>query len=204
MKKILTAIFLSALPLISFATPVNINDYIAISAYVGPRITDDLKDSETGETAKISNEVAGAVALSWYYSRNQEGELLFSTSKVNIGLAERDISTDIYISYLHFGGRVLFINDSPFSTSLGLGVGATLFSPDENRYDNEIALSGNITGGIRYELNKQWALRGDLRVYGTVLNSSSTILCADGQCLINLSGEVYVQTDIMMGVEYKF
>ena len=87
---------------------------------------------------------------------------------------------------------------------LVLGIGATFFVPDESRYDNEIALSGNITGGIRYELNKQWALRGDLRVYGTVLNSSSTMLCADGQCLINLSGEVYVQTDIMAGIEYKF
>lgn len=204
MKKLLSVICLSALPLSSFATPVSINDYVAVSAYIGPRITDDLKDSETGESAKISNEAAGAVALSWYYSRNKEGELLFSTSKMNVKLAERDISTDIYVSYLHFGGRVLFTDNSPFSTSLGLGVGATFFAPDENRYDNEIALSGNITGGIRYELNKQWALRGDLRVYGTVLNSSRTMLCADGQCLINLSGEVYVQTDIMAGIEYKF
>lgn len=204
MKRILATICLSTLPLSSFATPVNVNEYVAVSAFLGPRISDDLKDSATGETAKISNEMAGALALSWYYSRNKEGELLFSSSKLNVSLPERDISTDMYVSYLHFGGRVLFTNETAFSTSLGLGVGATFFSPDDSQYDNEIALSGNITGGVRYELNEQLALRGDLRVYGTLLNSSSTMLCGDGECLINLSGEVYVQTEIMAGVEFKF
>ena len=203
-KQILSSLVLLTIPLSSIAAPKPIDDFIAISTYLGGRYSEDLKDGETGEKANISNDFSQALALSWYYDRNREGELFYSQSKQNFSVSEQDISTDLYISYLHFGGRINFVNDSPFSTSLGLGIGATFFIPDESQYDNEIAFSGNITGGVRYELNKQWALKADLRFYGTLLNSSSSLFCSNNQCLIELSGDVYVQTELMAGVEYKF
>lgn len=203
-KRILSSLVLITIPLSSTAAPKPIDDFIAISAYLGGRYSEDMKDNESGEKANISNDFSQALALSWYYDRNREGELFYSQSKQNFSISEQDISTDLYISYLHFGGRVNFVNDSPFSTSLGLGIGATFFIPDESQYDNEIALSGNITGGVRYELNNQWALKADLRFYGTLLNNSSSLFCSNNQCLIELSGDVYVQTEVMAGVEYKF
>jgi hypothetical protein len=116
----------------------------------------------------------------------------------------KNAKTDVYISYLHFGGRVNFVNDSPLSTSLGLGIGATFFTPDSSQYDNDISLSGNITGGVKYKLNQHWAVKADLRLYGTVLNNNSSLFCSNNSCLIELDGEVYVQTELMAGVEYKF
>ncbi|WP_022942082.1 outer membrane beta-barrel protein [Psychromonas hadalis] len=204
MKKILAIITLSSLPLSSFATPVPVDDFVAISVYLGGRYSEDLTDSDTGQSAEISNNFAQALALSWYYGRNTEGELLYSNSKQDFTMSDKNISTKIYISYLHFGGRVNFVNESPFSTSIGLGIGATFFVPDESQYDNDMALSGNITGGMRYELSDQWALKADLRVFGTVLQNDSSLFCGNNQCLVNLDGEVYVQTELMAGVEYKF
>ena len=205
LTKLIPLIVLSTLPLASFATSISVDDYVTVSAFLGGRTSENLKDSETGQTVKVSDNLAQALAVSWRYERNKEGELLFSNSKQNLKMdGEKNVSTDIYFSYIQFGGRVLFVDDSPFSTSLGLGIGATFFTPDNSRYDNEIAFSGNITGGLRYELNQQWALRGDLRVYGTVLNSNSTLFCGDGQCLVTVSGEIYVQTELMAGIEYNF
>lgn len=207
-KKTITAIALATLPLCSFATPVSVDDFVAVSAYVGGRFSNDLKDQETGQKAVIDNGFAQALAVSWYYGRNTEGELLFSNSKQNLTMSSeagdaKNIDTDVNISYLHFGGRVNFVNDSPFSTSLGLGLGATFFVPGSG-YDNDIAFSGNVTGGVRYELSEQWALKADLRVYGTVLQNNSSLFCGDGQCLVELEGEIYVQTELMAGIEYKF
>ena len=202
--KILSSIVFFTIPFSSFAISKPIDDFIAISAYLGGRYSQDMKDSETGDEAEISNDYSQALALSWYYDRNKEGELLYSQSKQNFNLEEKDISTDLYISYLHFGGRVIYDYDNPFSTSFGMGIGATFFIPDDSQYDKDIAFSGNITGGVRYEINKQWALKADLRFYGTIINNSSSLFCSNNQCLIEVSGDVYVQTELMAGVEYKF
>jgi len=206
MKHRLAIITLATIPLYSFATPVPIDDFVAISGYLGGRYSEDLKDSETGQKADIGNNFSQALALSWYYDRNREGELLYSNSKQDLSMHGdvKNVQTDVYISYLHFGGRVNFVNDSPLSTSLGLGIGATFFIPDSNQYDNDVSLSGNITGGIKYKLNQQWALKADLRFYGTVLNNNSSLFCSNNSCLIELNGEVYVQTELMAGIEYKF
>jgi len=203
-KHILAAITLSTISLTSLATPTPVNEFIALSAYLGGRYSEQLKDSETGNKADVGNNFSQALALSWHYDRNKEGELLYSNSKQDLSISGKDINTDIYISYLHFGGRINFVNGSRFSTSFGLGVGATFFIPDESQYDNDVALSGNITGGLRYALNKQWALKADLRVYGTVLNNDSSLLCSNNSCLIELDGDIYVQTELMAGIEYKF
>ncbi|PKF62587.1 hypothetical protein CW745_03970 [Psychromonas sp. psych-6C06] len=204
-KKTLIASVLSTVSFTSYADSLPVDDFIAISAYLGGRYSEDFSVDEADQSAEIATSFAQAIALSWYYGRNTEGELLYSNSKQNVTISgENQQTTDLYTSYLHFGGRVNFVDNGPFSTSLGLGVGATFLVPDDSMYDNEIALSGNITGGMRYELNDQWALKADLRFYGTVIKNNSSLFCGDGKCLIQLEGEVYVQTELMAGVEYKF
>jgi len=197
---------LLSLPLCSYAASAPNNEYIAVSAYLGGRITNDLQDIETGQNAKISDDFAQALAVNWYFGRNQETELFFSNSKHSLSLTgeTESVATDIYFSYLHFGGKVLFPSEGAISSSVGLGVGATFFLPDESKYDKEIALSGNINAGLRYELSPRWALRGDIRLYGTVLNSNSSFFCSNEGCLVKVQGEVYVETELMAGVEYKF
>jgi hypothetical protein len=49
----LSLISLATLPLSSFATPIPVDDFIAISAYFGERFSDNLKDTETGQKADI-------------------------------------------------------------------------------------------------------------------------------------------------------
>lgn len=205
-KQVFTIICMASIPLSSFATTVPVDDFFAISAYLGGRYSDDLKDTDSGKSAKIENSFAQALALSWYYGRNTEGEIFYSNSKQDVIMSgdTKSVSTDIYISYLHFGGRVHFVNETPFSTNLGLGIGATFFVPDERKYDNDTAFSGSITGGMRYELSDQWALKADIRVYGTVLQNDSSLFCSDNKCLVKLDGDVFVQTELMAGVEYKF
>lgn len=206
MLKPLSSVITLSISLLYSALPcASVNDYLTLSGFLGGRLSDELQDSESDQTAIISDNFAQALALSWYYSRNKEGELLFSSAKQSLAIsADKHVATDIRISYLHFGGRVLFTRKGPFSNSLGVGLGATIFVPDNSRYDNEIKLSANITGGVRYEFNKQWALRSDLRVYGTLSDSNSALFCEDGQCLLTVKGEIYMQTDLMAGIEYKF
>ncbi|MEH6452485.1 MAG: outer membrane beta-barrel protein [Psychromonas sp.] len=199
------AVTLLSLPLSSYAAADSTSpEYVAVSAYLGSRISNDL-ETDGEQDIKISNDSAQAIAVNWYFARNQETELFFSNSKHSmlVNNETENTSTDIYFSYLHFGGKLLF-GEGPFTTSIGLGLGATFFIPDDSKYDKDIALSGNINAGIRYELNPQWALRGDIRLYGTVLNSNNSFFCSNEGCLVKLKGDVYVETELMAGIEYKF
>lgn len=201
--KLLTIIILSVPASCSFGRSTDRT--MTAGVYLGGRISENLENTESGQTARISDDISRAVTITWQLSRNQEGELLFSNSKQHLKMSDdKTLSTDLYISYLQFGGRVLFTNNSPFSSHLGLGIGTTFFTPANSEYDNEIDFSGNISGGVRYQFNRQWALRGDLRVYGTLLNSNGAIFCNNGQCLFSLNGEIYVQTELLAGIEYKF
>lgn len=186
-------------------TSANANDpFIAISGYLGGRYSDDFNDSRKNQQASVSSDFAQALAVSWFYSRNSEGELLYSTSQHSVNATGDVINDNIKLQthYLQFGGRVWFTNSTPFATSLGLGIGAALF--DAKGYDNEVYFSGNITGGMRYKLSDNWALKADLRLYGTVLSGDSKAFCGNNTCLIEFDSDVYVQAELMGGLEYKF
>ncbi|WP_354624909.1 hypothetical protein [Psychromonas sp. MME2] len=84
-------------------------DYITVSGYLGGRISNDLEDKETDEKADLSNDLSQALSVAWRYSRNKETEIMFSTAKQTLTTSgEQNIKTDLRISYLHFGGRVIF------------------------------------------------------------------------------------------------
>jgi len=169
----------------SAATPDN---YVAVAAAIGGRFSGNLEDATPEQTTSISDDFAQSLAIYWYHSPQKETELLFSNSKQHLKTSgTTNSATNIYIDYLHFGGRILFVNDTAFSGSVGLGIGATFLMPEQSSSNNELAFSGNISGGIRYELTKHWALRSDLRFYGTVLNSNNSLLCNNGQCLVKFS-----------------
>ncbi|TEW56005.1 hypothetical protein E2R68_02625 [Psychromonas sp. RZ22] len=197
----------SAAESIFFEDPYGAKNYMTVSAFLGTRISEDVAHKSTGEVADFSAALTQAVALGWTYDRHSEGELLFSNSKPTLSMSNSTTSApdiDVYIQYLHFGGRVLFPTRTAFSSSFGLGIGATYFNPEGNDYGSEFAFSGNITGGIRYQLTEEFALRGDLRVYGTLLNSESSLFCGNQTCYLDVDGDVYVQGELMAGLEFKF
>ncbi len=142
----------------------------------------------------MSNNIAQALGISWFYDRNTEGELLYSTAQHTIAMQDdANGSEKMQIHYLQFGWRVWFTNKSPLASSIGLGIGGTLFDP--KAFSHDIYFSGNISGGIRYTLNDSWALKSDLRVYSTVLSSDSSSFCANNKCLIYFDNQAYVQAE---------
>jgi len=179
------------------------NDYITVTGYLGSRVNKEIENDSTNKKMNVSSELTQAIALGWSYAKNSEGELLFSSSKENFSSAD-DFDLDVYVQYIQVGGRIFFKNSTPFSSSIGLGIGGTYFNPSGSEYDDKLAFSGSISGGIRYQLSKQFALRSDLRVYGTLLDTDDELFCANGACNLNLSDSLYVEAELLAGVEYKF
>ncbi|WP_181817668.1 MULTISPECIES: outer membrane beta-barrel protein [unclassified Psychromonas] len=171
------------------------NDYISITGFLGSRIDLDYDDGTDINDPDDGARFAQAIALNWSYKENSEGELLFSNSVRSSG------DTDIYLQYLHFGGRILFQDISPFSTSIALGVGGTHILPDDDDYSSAYAFSASAAVGMRYQLNQHFALRSDFRVYGTLLREGHTeSFCSGEDC----ADGYLIEAELLAGIEYKF
>lgn len=199
-QRILTAVILTTCTFTSFAYAED--DYITVSAFLGTRINQDINNQGSTNNAELSSELTEAVAIGWKYDTKAEGELLLSNSKQHVSMEGAELDT--YVQYLHLGGKILFTNDSPFSTNIGIGAGITYFNPTDNTYDAKTTLSAHLSGGIRYQINNQFALKSDLRVYGSRFNTEENLFCNNDSCLIKLDNSFYIQTELMIGLEYKF
>lgn len=178
-------------------------DYITISAFLGTRLNQDIDNRYGGNNdAKLSSELTEAFAIGWKYDTKAEGQLLFSNSKQEVSTS--GIKFDTYVQYLHLGGKVLFTNETPFSTNIGVGIGVTKFDPTDSRYNSKTALSAHMSGGIRYQINDNFALRSDLQLYATRFNGEKNLFCKSNECLVKLDNSFYFQTELLMGIEYKF
>ena len=197
--------FITAIALSSFALPAlaetpetkesYLGDYVKVTAFLGAKLDIETDDGTNSDYRDESTRFSQAIALNWAYAKNAEGELLFSNSLRTGNINEH------YIQYLHIGGRILFRNTTPFSTSIALGAGGTYINPTNND-DADTALSGSMAVGARYKLNEQFALRSDLRVYGTLLREghneslcSTTTTCKNGY---------FLEAELLAGVEYTF
>lgn len=203
MKIIHNMLAIALLTACSFSPSVYADeDYITVNAFLGSRINQDINNQGSTNNAELSSTLTEALSIGWKYDTKAEGELLFSNSKPHLSMS--GVEFDTYIQYLHLGGKVLFTNNTPFSTNIGIGVGITNFDPNTNQYDSKTALSAHLSGGLRYQISHHFALKSDLRVYATRFNTEKSLFCKNGNCLINLDDSFYLQTEILMGFEYKF
>ncbi|MEL0628766.1 hypothetical protein [Psychromonas aquatilis] len=197
---LITAIALSSFAYPAFAenpdTQENyLGEYVKVTAFLGAKLDIETDDGTHNDYRDDSARFSQAIALNWAYAKNAEGELLFSNSQRTGPVSEQ------YIQYLHVGGRILFRNSTPFSTSIALGAGATYINPQGNEYDDDFALSGNMALGARYQLSEQFALRSDLRIYGTLLRDGhNESMCSATDC----DKGYFLETELLAGVEYTF
>ncbi|NTS77183.1 outer membrane beta-barrel protein [Catenovulum sp. SM1970] len=198
----------------SFTDADKNKEYIGITIQAGQRLggeLDNQTDSNDSVDASITNmylsdEAVSQVQVSWYYAPRKEGEVLFSTSSQEARVRDDDrsvvLSEDIDITYLHFGGRIWF-PQKVVKISVSAGIGATHFAPDGD-YNSETELSGHLGLGLAYEINEDWHLRGDARVFGTFFNTEKELFCGPEGCLMQVDSDILTQTDLTLGIEYRF
>jgi hypothetical protein len=207
MNKINSFISASILSFFSLhsTTSYSEENYLTVTSFLGSRINQDINDQKNDNVGKFSSELTEALALGWKYDTKSEGELLLSNSKQHFSMSGTTSSEmDVYVQYIQLGGKILFTNDSPLSTNIGIGMGITYFNPVDNDFEAKTALSGNMSVGARYQISDQLALRSDLRLYGTRFHTEKNLFCNDGNCLLSLDNSIYLQSELMLGIEYKF
>ncbi len=165
----------------------------------------DVTKDETISKIKLVEGTSYGLLTAWSYDRLRQGEFLISHYNSKFSQHSDFIPSDdkLGITYAHVGGNVAISRDIiPLYVTGGLGL--THFSPKGADLDSETRFSMNIGLTAKLPLSEQLSFQLGGRVYGTFFNSDSSIFCNEANCLISISSDIWVQTEVTAGLSFAF
>lgn len=178
-----------------------------VTLYGGTRSGGDFVDQNAGGTAvKLGSSAAGSASVDWFLADGRQAQVFtsFQRSSLPGSVAQRAGDIPVNVVYVHLGGRVFF--DGPAATAgpyLVGGLGVTHLSPGLDGLTAEVRPSANLGIGFEWPLAPQLSLRGELRGYFTLVNSSGGFFCSGG-CVVAIRGDTLSQFEGMLGLSFTF
>ena len=180
---------------------------IEITPFTGSRISGEFTDVASGVTLEVDDSSTRGFAFEVDYESGVQTQFLYSRQSSALR-ADSNLSSnllfDIDVEYMHFGGVVLTPINKDMKSFAGAGVGVAKFSPAIPEHTSESEFSFNINGGFKLQLSKHLGLRAGLILYGTPVNSNSSIFCTNGSCNIHYNSSFYTQFEANIGLLIKF
>ncbi|HSC63537.1 MAG TPA: hypothetical protein VLD35_07890 [Caldimonas sp.] len=178
-----------------------------LTLYGGARGGGGFEDaSGNGSTFKLKNGAAASASVDWLLDDGRQAQLFYSFQRSALpGKAfGQSADVDVTVHYLHLGGRAFLEGDARQGGGYVVGgLGATLFSPGLGGLSDELRPSANAGVGWQWPLARNVALRGELRGYWTLINSSGQFFCSGG-CVVSIRGQSLVQAEALLGVSIGF
>src|SRR5512139_3610277 len=178
----------------------------SLTIYGGARGGGEFSDADTDETYKLGSGAAISASIDWPLADGRQGQIFYSYQRSSLGGSAFDQASDVDvgISYFHVGGRSFFEGDARQGGGYVVGgLGITYLSPSLSGTSDELRPSMNVGVGYQWPLGTQVSLRGELRGYVTLINSSGQFFCSGG-CVVSIRGDVMLQGEAMLGLSIGF
>lgn len=171
--------------------------------FTGYRFGGSLEDLDSEHNREFDEGSDWGFILGHTATDNTRYELLYSYQ--DSGLADKtdpDNAFGLEVHYLHLGGTVDIARER-FTPFVSGGVGLTHMSPDRVDLDNETLFSLSLGGGLKWYPTNRLGLRFEVRGYGTLTDSSSSLFC-DGGCNLQVNGTLLPQFETNLGLVFRF
>lgn len=179
----------------------------ALTLYGGYRGGGSFEQTIGTATTTDDIEGGGAFALSfeWAIDAARNGQIFASGQRTHLQLAPGSAraSVPIDIAYLHLGGTNFFEGQAGHGAYLAGGLGATFMSPRGDGLSSEIRPSMSLALGYEYAFTPTLSLRGEVRGYATLINSSGGFFCSGG-CIVAIHGDGMLQAEALLGLSMRF
>jgi len=141
-----------------------------------------------------------AFAIAWQESPNGQGQIMLNTVSHDFesNIDENEYSLDIL--YAHFNGIAQFRQQS-YITTVSLGLGGAYFDSD---FADELYPSVSIALGTRYEISQNLSLITELRGYASLVDKKDNLFCQNDICHAQFSESLWIDTNIAIGIAFKF
>jgi len=181
-----------------------------LTPYAGFRVSGDLEDDDTDSNFSLDDSSAYGLTLSIPWTPNTELEFWYShqSTDVDLSAAGGSRDTDLDLDYLHLGGTVLFEPQKYAVPFFVFTLGATRADSSAPEAKSDTFPSFSVGGGWQFFPEKRLGLRLEGRAIGTLVDSNSKVFCgvdpSGSGCLINLSGDMLWQFELMAGAIFRF
>jgi hypothetical protein len=171
----------------------------------------NFEQTSTGSALELDDSESFGLIFDIQLDADRQFEIFYSrqeTEADTAGLFVGEPVLDIDIDYLHFGGTVAFGDSDTARPYIVATVGASRLEPKASGLDAETFLSFAFGGGVNLFPNKHVGLRLEGRLFGTLMNSSSTLFCRTGVdtnfCAVTVNGDVFFQWQAIAGLVVRF
>jgi hypothetical protein len=172
----------------------------------------DTQGSSTEQSRSIDLDDGGSwgVDVGIYRDPSSFYEILYSTQTASLDSSDPEFDrVDVTTNYIHFGGTLLFADESWVVPYFSFAVGATLFDASGG-YDSDTKFSISAGTGLRLPFSDHFAATLGLRGFLTFVSSDSDLFCVsrpqegESGCLLKTSGETYFQGEATAGLTLRF
>tara|TARA_B110000467_G_C18211079_1_gene417461 strand:- start:279 stop:926 length:648 start_codon:yes stop_codon:yes gene_type:complete len=165
----------------------------------------DVTKDETISKVKLVEGISYGLLTAWSYDRSRQGELLITHYNTEFSQHSDFVPSNekLGVTYAHIGGNVN-ISKNTIPLYITGGMGMTHFSPKGAQLDSETRFSMNIGLTSKIPLSEQLSFQFGGRIYGTFFNSDSSIFCEQTNCLISMSSDIWIQTEVTAGLSLAF
>jgi hypothetical protein len=178
---------------------------LEITAFTGYRFGGDFDNAEKSNYYQLDEASSKGILVAWPYNEHQQGELLIShySSDISSDTASSMQESKMKVTYVHLGGNVP-LQDGTVPIWLSGGVGLTRLSIEEDSFSDETKFSANIGFNTRFQLSENIALKLDSRLYATFFDSDSELFCEDNKCTATITTDIWFQSELNLGLTYRF
>ena len=184
----------------------------ALTLYAAYRDGGSFTDVNSGNKLHIEASSAGSFSLDLRLDASRQLQFFVSRQNSQMGTAQATVTPPgspvpaklpMRMTYLHVGGTSFLEGAIGQGVYLVGGLGATLFEPGVDGFENELRPSINLGIGYQLPLGESVALRFEARGYATLVNSDSGVFCSGG-CVIAIKGDTVTQGDVQIGLSLRY
>lgn len=199
--KILHRLILSSSTLffLTYINAVNAVEY-EIMPIAGYTFSPNLDSGDHTTSLSTTDEPNFGLAFSWQDSPTGQGQVLVNYISRDFTENTNQTTQSFDTIYAHFNGVALF-KERNYITSVGFGIGGTYFDSD---YDSGIYPSITASLGTRYEFSNSLALITELRLYATLTDEDESVFCDGENCIAHFDSAVWLDSQISIGLAYRF
>jgi hypothetical protein len=184
----------------------------ALTLYAAYRDGGSFTDVNSGSELRIEASGAASLSLDWRLDASRQLQLFLSRQSSQMGTGQATpvppgsvvpTKFPLRVTYLHLGGTSFLEGRIGQGVYLVGGLGATLFEPGVDGFENELRPSINLGIGYQLPLGESVALRFEARGYATLVNSDSGVFCSGG-CVIAIKGDTVTQGEVQIGLSFRY
>ena len=181
-----------------------------LTPFIGYRVGGSFEDKDTGESVDLDASGSYGLIFNIVEKANTQYEFSWSHQDTSVDLTEsggNPVKLDLDIDLFQLGGTYLF--DGNFARPYIVAtLGAAHYRSKSGVSESDTYFAFSIGGGWKLWPTRRFGLRLEGKYYGTLVESNSSIFCGSSPnnagCLIQTSGKILSQWEVMAGGVFRF